>query len=237
MKTIKLNDSNSIPKNYSGIIERKNGKGWYKDGELHREDGPAWIRYDGYKIWFLDGTLILSCDSNLNFSNKTIVSKSQHPKYPLVQVWKIKNIIDGKIQEQIMIPGMELYFLSLEDESKNTEEKELKTMKLKVMEDFPVNYTGIIEWEDGDVSCYKNGSLHKEDGPAYISKNGYQQWWLDGELIWSSVDKLDLKNKEIVSKTTHSKYPTVQVWEIKNNSDEKVFNQVVIPGMEEYIQE
>ena len=72
MKTIKLNDSNSIPKNYSGIIERKNGKGWYKDGELHREDGPAWIRYDGYKIWFLDGTLILSCDSNLNFSNKTI---------------------------------------------------------------------------------------------------------------------------------------------------------------------
>lgn len=29
---------------------------WYKDlGKLHREDGPAYIRVDGSKAWFLNG--------------------------------------------------------------------------------------------------------------------------------------------------------------------------------------
>lgn len=28
---------------------------WYKDGELHRDDGPAVDRYDGVKIWYING--------------------------------------------------------------------------------------------------------------------------------------------------------------------------------------
>ena len=32
-------------------------KGWYLNGELHREDGPAFERTDGTKEWYLNGYL------------------------------------------------------------------------------------------------------------------------------------------------------------------------------------
>lgn len=28
---------------------------WWRDNRLHREDGPAVIRYDGTKEWYLNG--------------------------------------------------------------------------------------------------------------------------------------------------------------------------------------
>ena len=31
---------------------------WYKDDNLHREDGPAVIRADGYKGWWKNGVFI-----------------------------------------------------------------------------------------------------------------------------------------------------------------------------------
>jgi len=36
----------------NGLSEDKNGKYWYLDGELHRLDGPAVERTDGYKAWY-----------------------------------------------------------------------------------------------------------------------------------------------------------------------------------------
>ena len=39
----------------NGVITSKNGdKEWYKDGELHREDGPACEYADGDKYWYLN---------------------------------------------------------------------------------------------------------------------------------------------------------------------------------------
>ena len=32
-------------------------KKWYKNGKLHREDGPAIERADGYKKWYKNGKL------------------------------------------------------------------------------------------------------------------------------------------------------------------------------------
>ncbi len=37
-------------------VERSNGyKSWYLNGELHREDGPAVELANGYKEWWLNG--------------------------------------------------------------------------------------------------------------------------------------------------------------------------------------
>jgi type I restriction enzyme M protein len=42
MKTIRVNSVIEIPKDYTGIVEYSYGtKYWYKEGKLHREDGPA----------------------------------------------------------------------------------------------------------------------------------------------------------------------------------------------------
>jgi hypothetical protein len=35
--------------------------------------------------------------------------------------------------------------------------------------------------EDGNQYWYLNGLLHKEDGPAYISKAGYKIWYINGK--------------------------------------------------------
>jgi hypothetical protein len=37
-----------------------------------------------------------------------------------------------------------------------------------------------VEWADGDKVWYKNGQLHREDGPAVEDPNGVKEWWLNG---------------------------------------------------------
>lgn len=46
----------------------------------------------------------------------------------------------------------------------------------------PNNHTGIIEWEDGYKEWYKEGLLHREDGPAREYPNGTKYWYKNGLL-------------------------------------------------------
>ena len=111
----------------------------------------------------------------------------------------------------------------------------MKTIKAKDWRDVPSDYTGIVEIENQETAWLKDGFEHREDGPAIIYHNGPQQWWLDGKYIWSRVRTLDLTNKIILSKSQHSLYPTVQIWKILDKNG--LYEQILIPGMEEYIQE
>ena len=44
---------------FSGKLVDRNGvECWFFDGKLHREDGPAVERVDGYKAWYLHDKLI-----------------------------------------------------------------------------------------------------------------------------------------------------------------------------------
>ncbi len=44
--------------NFTGMKTDKDGtKKWFKNGDLHREDGPAIEWADGTKIWYVDGKL------------------------------------------------------------------------------------------------------------------------------------------------------------------------------------
>ena len=87
----------------------------------------------------------------------------------------------------------------------------MKTIKAKYNSEIPKDYTGIIEWGDGDKIWYQNRKIHNEDGPAYIARTGYNSWYLDGKHIWSSYENLDFTNKIILSKSQHPKCPSVQV--------------------------
>lgn len=56
MKTLKINDWDQIPENFTGIAEFLNrDKFWYKDGKPHREDGPAKEYSNGTKVWYKEG--------------------------------------------------------------------------------------------------------------------------------------------------------------------------------------
>ena len=43
----------AIPDGFTGHVVDMNGTTWwFKDGKLHREDGPAVIQANGYKAWY-----------------------------------------------------------------------------------------------------------------------------------------------------------------------------------------
>ena len=42
-------------------------------------------------------------------------------------------------------------------------------------------FTGCLVDRDGDVSWYKNGEDHREDGPAMIDHTGCKYWALNGK--------------------------------------------------------
>jgi hypothetical protein len=44
------------------------------------------------------------------------------------------------------------------------------------------SFTGIIYWGYGTIEYYKNGLLHREDGPAVITNKDYKEWWNEGLL-------------------------------------------------------
>ncbi len=113
----------------------------------------------------------------------------------------------------------------------------MKTIKVKSSAEIPKNYTGIVEMENGYKIYYFNDlKLHREDGPAKIWKNEYKEWWLNGCPIWSiGWLEVDLRDKIILSKEPHPKYPTVQI--LKYISQHGIKEQIMIPGMEEYITE
>jgi len=58
----------------------------------------------------------------------------------------------------------------------------MKTIKVKYWNEVPKNYTGIIEYINGDKMWYLNGKAHREDGPAVICTSGHKEWWLNDKL-------------------------------------------------------
>ena len=105
MNIIKVNRWSEIPQNYTGLVEWDDGtKAWTKNGKDHREDGPSYIRNDGHKQWWLDGEYIWNSESTLDLTNQIILSKSPHPNYPTIQIWRILD--SDEIYEQIILHEM-----------------------------------------------------------------------------------------------------------------------------------
>ena len=70
MKTIKVNSWKEVPRNYIGIVEYPSGsKIWYKEGDYHREDGPAVEFLSGYKEWYINGFRHREDGPAIEFSN------------------------------------------------------------------------------------------------------------------------------------------------------------------------
>jgi len=56
MNILKIDSWRDIPENYSGIFECSNGDiGYYLNGILHRDDGPAFIYPNGNMYYYLNG--------------------------------------------------------------------------------------------------------------------------------------------------------------------------------------
>lgn len=105
----------------------------------------------------------------------------------------------------------------------------MKTIKLKLKEHVPEHYTGIIEWENGPKYWYKEGKLHRLDGPACEFSDGYKQWWIEGKE--NNVKKLfELIQKAIYLGAEKGNHNLCCLRFLTENQGIQEFP--IIPGME-----
>jgi hypothetical protein len=129
MKTIKISEKDSIPNNFTGIAEYQNGtKIWFKERNIHREDGPAIEQSDGIKIWYIEGKIhrldgpaieysagrkewwiedyLYSPEKLSYFTNSSVYLGKEKGQHGLE--W-LKFLTENGIEEFPIIPGMEEY--------------------------------------------------------------------------------------------------------------------------------
>jgi hypothetical protein len=60
--------------------------------------------------------------------------------------------------------------------------EEPKVLKLKESDSVPQNYTGCVEYPDGNKYWFKEGKRHRENGPAIEFADGTKKWLKEGKL-------------------------------------------------------
>lgn len=60
-------------------------------------------------------------------------------------------------------------------------------------------FTGVVQDEAGDIAWFRNGTFHREDGPAVIYKylQSPKEWWWEGQQMAAMelFDKLSDEQK------------------------------------------
>ena len=61
---------------------------------------------------------------------------------------------------------------------------------IKSTNEFPENFTGMIEWPDGSKVWLENDKLHRFDGPAFINEPDGKRWYVNDEKVTELECKL-----------------------------------------------
>ena len=99
---------NDMPENFTGLAYLTLGEGrfWFKNGKIHREDGPARIDDDGDTYWYkeeknhrVNGPARIWTTKNINyyFINGDYLEEEEYWCHPLVVEYKVHRIINDEI--------------------------------------------------------------------------------------------------------------------------------------------
>jgi hypothetical protein len=69
-----------------------------------------------------------------------------------------------------------------------------------------LNFTGIVKWDDGGVSYFENGNLHRLDGPARIYPDGREEYFINGTFYYKKIHENMIHIEKITNCTTKSDY-------------------------------
>lgn len=160
-------------------------KKWYKNGELHREnDKPALCKFNGERHWYKNGQLhrdgkpaIITEYFMYYYINGQLHREdgptqiAKHNKY----INKYKNKVDsknnvwyqnGKVHRENDLPAME------------TEYGKGWALNWKLHRD---NDLPAVEFKNGLKAWFKDGVLHRNDGPALLwEEHGVKEYWFNG---------------------------------------------------------
>jgi hypothetical protein len=135
---------------------------WYKDGKLHREDGPAIItgNEDGTKRWYING--------ELHREDGPAVETGNGEKR-----WYINGLLhrDNDAPAIVRSNGTEEWYKDGQLHRDNGP---------AIIKPRPRNIFSNLSIEE---YWYQNGMLHREDGPAIIKLNGEKNYYLNDQEI------------------------------------------------------
>lgn len=144
-------------------IEYQNGQRleWLEEGHLHRRDGPAIIDYetDRYEYW--------------------IRGRLNRVGGPAIEI--------GKAYKEYWLDGENIseqeYYRRFGLERRVNEEGDITFYKIldEQITDIITNHMGPADiWKDGTKRWFRDGKLHRLDGPAVEASNGTKQWIVEG---------------------------------------------------------
>ena len=168
------------------VIIPDGARKWYKNGKIHREDGPAVIYQDGTEKWFIDGRIHRGNGPAIEYRNGNkeywIMGNLHREVGPameneIFQAW----FTDGKLHRE---DGPALIFYPKNNDIGWNDCPPFwwfypyRLVSLIKKFDFHVVFT--IKY--GEQQWWKNGKLHREDGPAIIYQDGTQKYCYNGKL-------------------------------------------------------
>jgi len=198
-------------------------KQWYnKEGQLHREDGPA-VESQGNKWWYLNGKRHREVEWKKELDKPICTTDKDGNKYwynkegkyhredgPAIEwadgsnAWYINNKLHREDGPAIEYTNYKVWYLNNKHYTEEEWKKELNKPKCEIDKD------GIKEWrnkegkshrtdgpafeyEDGGKSWWINGARHREDGPAIEWVDGTKEWYLNGQKYTEEEWKKELE--------------------------------------------
>lgn len=73
-----------------------------------------------------------------------------------------------------------------------------ETLKLKINELPPENFTGIVEYPLGTKIWFQDGFPHRVDGPAFEKYNGNKEWWISNMELGFFAQLLFSDRKDMI---------------------------------------
>ena len=149
---------------------------YYNDGVLHKENAPAmqWLngkrhKEDGPAVELANGTKQWFINGQYHRENGPAIEFPDGKKE-----WYLFNrrVTEEEFQQ----------YVSNEELEDSSTRKKLKNGK------YVSDHIGVSSW-------YKNGLLHREDGPAIITRHGDEYWFLNGVAVTED----EFKNKQKIT--------------------------------------
>ena len=166
---------------------------FWKDehGEVHRDDGPAWIAPDGMQLWYQHGKLHRDDGPAEDYTNGH-------------QLWYQHGERHREDGPSEIFPGVVEQWYQHDELHRDDGPAEIwpdgtrqwyQHGKLH-RDDGPA----MIK-PDGTEIWYQHGKLHREDGPAVIKPDGTQEWWWHDKQV-SEQEHNALRQPAIQNATT-----------------------------------
>lgn len=184
-------------------------KQWYIGGKLHREDGPAIERPEGEKRWFkqgkphrTDGPAVIYKSGSKEWWVNGELHRNDGPAVEIsgnCHLWIVTNL------KAVGIGGRrkkDNWIWRANAREYNPSEEEFanewwRNGKLH-RNDGPA-----IERSNGERQWWVNGKRHRVDGPAVIHPEGSKEWWVDGDLHRDDGPAVDIADGYGLTYTCH----------------------------------